>query len=281
MTWEENGGTAGYRDIVLPSEASKFTMYRCGALVTVDIPPQPPPAVSPNTWTLNWQVNAAAAASQMTSVMGNTAAVFGNFAAAVSAAQGPVPVTEPPFTRPLATRKAVHVLNDRDLPFSGVGWHPAKYPYGREATAVCHKAWFVKPRAGCTAPEPPPGTHDAPAEDCTCGFYALADPREGGWNQELNWIADTELWGDCVEHERGYRFARQRVTAVRPRRICGLCKRELAEKFYADRTGFIGAACDACGWLCASPAIRALLSVQYVRDLLAPVELDLSATNIR
>ena len=68
--------------------------------------------------------------------------------------------------------------------------------------------------------------HDAPAAECSCGFYAVADDtqlwRLGADEPELA-VLDVELAGRVIEHDHGYRASDQRVTAgALPRHVRAL-----------------------------------------------------------
>lgn len=54
-------------------------------------------------------------------------------------------------------------------------------------------------------------THAAPAEACTCGFYAVRDPNELAASPVL---IEVELFGRVIVYERGYRAERQRLLRV-------------------------------------------------------------------
>src|SRR4051812_1281640 len=90
--------------------------------------------------------------------------------------------------------------------------------------------------------------HDAPQQDCTCGFYAVADVgqlwRLGADEPELA-VVDVELSGRVIEHDHGYRASDQRARAVRVHGVCTRCGRR-AEVFAQRRFGGLVPACRRC-----------------------------------
>jgi hypothetical protein len=61
--------------------------------------------------------------------------------------------------------------------------------------------------------------HAAPAEGCTCGFYALksvTDAFEMFGRVDRNLIGRVKLAGKVIEHEFGYRAQRARIDALIP-----------------------------------------------------------------
>jgi hypothetical protein len=83
------------------------------------------------------------------------------------------------------------------------------------------EGWLV---ASCNVGES--GEHVAPAEDCTCGFYALRSLRALRDSDELIGAAFTtsgravigrvELAGKVIEHTHGFRAERARITELIP-----------------------------------------------------------------
>jgi hypothetical protein len=90
--------------------------------------------------------------------------------------------------------------------------------------------------------------HDAPAAECSCGFYAVADDtqlwRLGADEPELA-VLDVELAGRVIEHDHGYRASDQRVQSVRFHGSCVRCGRR-AEVFGQRRFGGLVPACRQC-----------------------------------
>jgi hypothetical protein len=90
--------------------------------------------------------------------------------------------------------------------------------------------------------------HEAPAADCSCGFYAVADDtqlwRLGADEPELA-VLDVELAGRVIEHDHGYRASHQRVTNVRFHGVCVRCGRG-AETFAHRRFGGLVPSCRRC-----------------------------------
>jgi hypothetical protein len=110
---------------------------------------------------------------------------------------------------------------------TGAGDPAVNYP--AEAVAQCYRHLF-----GCrytyrvSGPEYARGTahlpdHEAPHEYCTCGFYASARFRPHEAGAALWWQAEVDLYGDFIAQAYGWRFARQRVIAVRPPTTCRIC----------------------------------------------------------
>ncbi len=119
---------------------------------------------------------------------------------------------------------------------------------GRPERIVLQPAFFrqlgtdydVADRAVC-----PLQDHDAPAPDCTCGFYAVETDdqlwRLGSYEPELV-VLDVDLAGRVIEHEHGFRASDQRVRAVTVGNTCVRCGRPAA----AMRRHWFGALTPAC-----------------------------------
>jgi hypothetical protein len=90
-------------------------------------------------------------------------------------------------------------------------------------------AWSVWVRASCLARDE--GTHLAPDEGCSCGFYATATPDAAAYFTAMihgrPYADDTdvsngvvigrvELAGKVIEHETGYRAERARIAELIP-----------------------------------------------------------------
>jgi hypothetical protein len=75
----------------------------------------------------------------------------------------------------------------------------------------------------------PPG-EPVPAEDCTCGFYAVADvdTLDGhiGVSDPCTVVIDADLSGRVVEYEQGFRAERQDVMCVHLNKRCVCCRAE-------------------------------------------------------
>jgi hypothetical protein len=136
------------------------------------------------------------------------------------------------FATPIAARKLARLGVEQDR----VVLRPAFYrqlgeSYGAVAEATCALA-----------------DHDAPAADCSCGFYAVADEsqlwRLGADEPELA-VLDVELAGRIIEHDHGYRASDQRVTAVRLHGVCVRCGKR-AETFAHRRFGSLVPSCRRC-----------------------------------
>jgi DNA-binding CsgD family transcriptional regulator len=105
-------------------------------------------------------------------------------------------------------RGRLHSLN-----CSGRRWRFDSCPWeGAESS------WVV---ASCTLHDRP--SHVAPAENCSCGFYAMKT-LEGLFWEMLNWMSAEdgkvlgriELAGKIIEHEHGYRAEKARIAELIP-----------------------------------------------------------------
>jgi hypothetical protein len=120
--------------------------------------------------------------------------------------------------------------------------------------------------------------HEAPAADCSCGFYAVADDtqlwRLGADEPELA-VLDVELAGRVIEHDHGYRASDQRVQSVRFHGACVRCGRG-AEVFGQRRFGGLVPACRRCARRAVEPAAVADalgVPVDFTTDDPAPAPL--------
>lgn len=140
----------------------------------------------------------------------------------------PLPV-RPPLDGPVrAVKLAGLTLDHGKVRFWGVGLGNPALHYAAEADAVCHAKLYghqysyqvgLYEKFGgtrCVGPHTPPGDH------CTCGFYSddRASPVLTGHDW---WAIEVELLGDGIRHGHGWRFARQRVIAVRGPSQCVMC----------------------------------------------------------
>lgn len=118
--------------------------------------------------------------------------------------------------RPLVGYKAAELLLQADtgaVQFFGLTVGGA-YPTDSQADCV---------RPGC----------NAPAEGCSCGFYAFRDPVDavallagplGGAGVRPLALLTVDLHGRVLEYERGFRAQRQTVTALRLADGCDRCR---------------------------------------------------------
>ena len=126
--------------------------------------------------------------------------------------------------------------------------------------------------------------HRAPAWSCTCGFYVM--PDEGAlletWGdaRQSHWaLLKVEISGRVIEHERGWRAARQVVVEAQWDDRCQRCNRARADGF-----GFVGSRPGPLVPLCRSCAGRTLWSVGEVSGRLGtdvrlrPAPLDVIKT---
>ncbi|MBU6201946.1 MAG: hypothetical protein KJS90_08110 [Acidobacteria bacterium] len=113
-------------------------------------------------------------------------------------------------------------------------------------------------RSGVHATYENPGTavcaeghhHDAPAKECSCGFYAVADREELwrlGWQTFETPTLRVLLYGRIVEHRHGYRAARQHVELAELAGRCWWCG-EQAELLgrRTRRQRYLAASCRRC-----------------------------------
>ena len=160
------------------------------------------------------------------------------------------------FATPIGARKLARLGIEMDR----VVLRPAFYrQLGEAYGAVAH--------ATCAL-----SVHEAPAADCSCGFYAVADEsqlwRLGSDEPELA-VLDVELAGRVIEHDHGYRASDQRVRSVRFHGACVRCGRR-AEVFGQRHFGALVPACRRC-------ARRAVDPVSVSETLGVPVAFELSA----
>jgi hypothetical protein len=136
------------------------------------------------------------------------------------------------YATPIAARKLARLGYEQDR----VVLRPAFYrqlgaAYGANAQATCALS-----------------DHDAPASDCSCGFYAVADDaqlwRLGADEPELA-VLDVELAGRVIEHDHGFRASHQRVTNVRFHGVCVRCGKQ-ADTFARRRFGSLVPSCRRC-----------------------------------
>ncbi len=108
-----------------------------------------------------------------------------------------------------ATKLATLVSLDPRQAFAPLFERPQGGRYGVDASARCDIH-----------------DHDAPYVSCQCGFHAVVDSadldRLGTWHPGRVRLV-VELSGMCVEHEQGWRAARQQVKAVEVPDRCARC----------------------------------------------------------
>jgi hypothetical protein len=171
------------------------------------------------------------------------------------------------YATPIAARKLARLGIEQDR----VVLRPAFFrQLGEAYGAVAH--------ASCALSD-----HEAPAADCSCGFYAVADDtqlwRLGADEPELA-VLDVELAGTVIEHDHGYRASDQRVTHVRFHGVCVRCGQR-AETFAHRRFGGLVPSCRRCARRTIEPAeVAASLEVpvSFSTDDPAPASM---ATRLR
>jgi hypothetical protein len=135
------------------------------------------------------------------------------------------------LTGPLAVRKLTGLTVQHDqVMFYGQGlgdaglWYPADSPAACHAAQFRHQFNYAVPNwqaAAGTSRLPQP--HEAPHDYCTCGFYANPALQANRADRGRWWLMEAVLSGRYVEHSNGYRFARQKVTAVGVPAGCWIC----------------------------------------------------------
>jgi hypothetical protein len=155
---------------------------------------------------------------------------------------GPTSLPWDVYATPIRARKLARLAVVQPVPPHGE--HP-----GTPERIVLQPAFFrqlggdysVADRAVC-----PLQDHDAPAADCTCGFYAVEHDDElwrlGSYEPELA-ILDVDLAGRVIEHEHGYRASDQLVRGVTVGNTCMRCGRPAV----ALRRHWFGGLTPACG----------------------------------
>jgi hypothetical protein len=82
----------------------------------------------------------------------------------------------------------------------------AVWPHGRAFAATCRR------HAG----------HRSPADECSCGIYAVSSPADlGSVCAGVSVVGSVALWGRVVEHQRGYRG--ELAYPQRLRLVCAAC----------------------------------------------------------
>jgi hypothetical protein len=110
--------------------------------------------------------------------------------------------------------------------------------------------------------------HQSPARGCDCGFYALHTADEA---QALTCATDcreavvlrVDVLGSYTRYERGFRYARQRVRAVKAG-ACVRCARP-AEGFTLDGTGLTGWRALRASCLPCAAGLRVLTLPEFAR----------------
>lgn len=89
-------------------------------------------------------------------------------------------------------------------------------------------------RASCVLKDP---EHEAPAEGCSCGIYAVKRPD--AFSAVVHIYGEVYLWGEVIEHELGYRaeYAYPKTFVVYPRESTVLGESRLLEDEIEARIG--------------------------------------------
>jgi hypothetical protein len=136
------------------------------------------------------------------------------------------------YATPIAARKLARLGVEQDR----VVLRPAFYRQLGEA-------YGARAHASCALSD-----HEAPAADCSCGFYAVSDDthlwRLGADEPELA-VLDVELAGRVIEHDHGYRASHQRVMSVQFHGVCVRCGKR-ADVFAHRRFGSLVPSCRRC-----------------------------------
>jgi hypothetical protein len=195
-----------------------------------------------------------------------------------------VPVTDSPYTEPLAVTKCLRIhMDESRVWFSGLS---CRTSYGPVAVAECtrndmHWQTYLSIPALHPADAPLPVVH------CSCGFYARRPGLRG--DDARFHSAEAELYGRVVEHEEGWRAQKQRVLSVSLTPLCAWCgyiSREgallrAAERLCEDVTGRRIIAAGELVTACGNCVLRFALasgncspvSTEQLRAALSPVEL--------
>lgn len=97
--------------------------------------------------------------------------------------------------------------------------------YDAEAVAACHRNdGYYGIRISMYHSEAE-RRHEAPGEDCSCGFYAVIDPAdvEDLAHGRGTVMIEADLYGRVIVHERGYRAQKQRALSVTIPADCLYC----------------------------------------------------------
>jgi hypothetical protein len=131
-----------------------------------------------------------------------------------------VPVTDSPYTEPLAVTKHLRIHMDASrVWFSGVS---CRTRYGPVAVAECTRNnMHWQTQTYLSHPALHPADAPLPVAHCSCGFYAR---RPGLRGDDVRYhSAEAELYGRVVEHEGGWRAQKQRVLSVSLTPVCAWC----------------------------------------------------------
>lgn len=147
--------------------------------------------------------------------------------------------------------------------------HPAgsTVPYAPQAEMTCLCGYAEQPavmgvrRPGRWHERPEPG-------DGHCGFYAWKPGQPFPWTAGT-WLLEVDLYGQVIEHERGYRAQKQRVLRISPVPEA-ICEPPFTLSYHPGE-GHVTASCAACP---PPPAPSHQVSVDRLRRLLN-VEVDL------
>lgn len=118
----------------------------------------------------------------------------------------------------LAHRAAFLRFDGTDLHFDSVTSNGR--PFGVDADARCSLAYQLSVFGSTYGTS---SNHDAPAPECTCGFYALPPDLPATYEHAGTVTLLVELSGTVIEHEKGYRAGHQRVIGceIPPCPYCG------------------------------------------------------------
>lgn len=147
---------------------------------------------------------------------------------------------------PLRGVKAGHVtVLPEGVMFAGLHVDPAGRPvaYPPQAEMTCLCGYAETP--GVMGGRRPGRWHERPEPgDGNCGFYAWKPGQPFPWTAGT-WLLEVDLYGQVVEHERGYRAQKQRVLRISPVPEA-FCEPPFALSYLPGAGGLVTASCLAC-----------------------------------
>jgi len=147
--------------------------------------------------------------------------------------------------------------------------HPAgsTVAYAPQAEMTCLCGYAEQPAV--MGVRRPARWHERPEpQDGHCGFYAWKPGQPFQWAAGT-WLLEVDLYGQVIEHERGYRAQKQRVLRISPVPEA-ICEPPFTLSYHPGE-GHVTASCAACP---PPPAPSHQVSVDRLRRLLN-VEVDL------
>ena len=93
----------------------------------------------------------------------------------------------------------------------------AVWPPDDAMLGECRRQWSQRYYDAPGGPGVMAPSHRAPHGECHCGIYGhtrLADLEAEPWMRDAIVVGRAKLWGRVVDHERGWRSERARITAL-------------------------------------------------------------------